>query len=278
MTSNLTEDLGYKRNERKFQDIQRFFSQDHKSLRFDYAQDRTVYVGYESRINLPNITNLPNLETLDREIVMGSTFGHQHTQKEKGDKRGFQEIYDFLWYGGMFVRNKEAVLYLLRPNEKVIVGTDENMTILNFDAIALTTHDFANHDMNSANKELEGKIGTCLLAKYERKLCGFGFYINSKYYEEKLLDAKNSEPIIMKNVPFGRGLYEAMLSRKNEFADRGIKVVLGGNIPEKFKREFQKPLQVLIKEKNKALFDALQIKRQKVHDKIKDQINRESRR
>ena len=255
------ENEDYKINERKFQDIQRFFSEPYKKCRFNCPLDKTVYVGYESKINLPNITNLPNLETLDGEIVMGSTFGHQHTQKEKGDKREFQEIYDFLWYGGMFVRNKEAVLYLLRPNEKVIVRTGENMTILNFDAIALTTHDFANHDMNSANKELEGKIGTCLLAKYERKLRGFGFYINPKYYEEGLLDGKNLEPIIMKNVPFGRGLYEAMLSRKNEFADRGIKLVLGGNIPEKFKREFQKPLQVLIKEKNKPLFNALQIKR-----------------
>ena len=260
MENNLTEDLEYKKNERKFQDIQKFFSEPYKKYRFDCAPDKTVYWGYESR-TLPNITKLLNLDTLDGEIVMGSTFGHQHAQKEKGDKREFQEIYEFLWYGGMFVRNKEAVLYLLRPNEKVIIGTDENMTILNFDAIALTTHDFANRDMNSANKELEGKIGTCMLVKYERKLCGFGVYINPRYYEKGILDGKNLGPIIMKNVPFANGVYGAILSRKNEFEDRGIKIVLGGNIPKKLTRKFQKPLQVLVQEKNKALFNALQIKR-----------------
>lgn len=252
------ENEDYKRNERKFQDIQKFFSPGYRECKFDYAPDKTVYWGDESR-TLPNITMLPNLKTLDREIVMGSTMGHQHTQKEKGDKRKFQEIYEFLWYGGMFVRNKGAVLYLLRPNEKVIVGTDENMTILNFDAIALITHDFANRDINSANKELEKKIGTCLLIKYERKFCGFKFYINPKYYEEGPLDGKNLEPIIMKNVPFGNGIYRAMLSRENEFAERGIKIALGGNIPKKFTREFQKPLKILVQEKNKLLLETLQI-------------------
>jgi hypothetical protein len=254
------ENEDYKINKRKFQDIEKYFSEPYKKCRFNCPLDKTVYVGYESR-TLSNITNLPNLETLDGEIVMGSTMGHQHTQKEKGDKRKFQEIYDFLWYGGMFVRNKEAeaVLYLLSPNEKIIVGTDENMTILNFDAIALTTHDFANHDINSANKELEKRIGTCLLIKHKDN--AFYFYINSKYYEEGILNGKNLGPVTIKNVPYGRELYKAMLSRKNEFAERGIEIVSGGNIPKGLAKEFQKPLQVLIQEKNKALFNTLQIKR-----------------
>lgn len=255
------ENEDYKINERKFQDLQKYFPPYYEKCRFDYPSDKIVYWGKESR-TLPNITNLSNLKTLDGDIVFGSTFGHQHTQREKGDKREFQEIYEYTWYGMMFLRRGgEAVLYLLRPNEKVIVGTDENMTIFNFDKTMLITYDFANRDMNSANKELEERIRTCLSVKYERRSRGIRFDINPRYYEEGLLDGKDKGPVIMRDVPSGNGGYEAILSRKNEFAERGIKVFLGSNIPEKFKKEFQKPLQVLVQEKNKALFDALQIKR-----------------
>lgn len=251
----------YKLNERKFHDIEQFFSEDYRHCRFDCPQDKIVYVGYESR-KLPNITRILDLDTADGEIVMGSTMGHQHTQKENGDKREFQEIYEFLSYGGMFVRNKEAVLYLLSPREKVVVGTDDDMTLLNFESFVLTTHDFADKNRNSASKELEKRIGTCLLVKYMRKICGFSFHINPKYYEEKLLAGRDLGPIVIENVPFGIGLYRKMLNAETEFAKRGIRVVLGGNLPEDLQRISQIPLSILAQEKDNLLFEALQIPKQ----------------
>ena len=245
----------YIRNERRFEDIEKLFSPDYKNCKFPYSKDDLVYIGYEHK-KLPNETRIINLITENNETVIGSTMGHQHIPKKR-DKREFQEIYEFLRYGGMFLRNSENTLYLLKPSEKVIVKNNDNMTLLNFDNRVLVTLDFANPKKNQAHKDLEKRIGTCLFIKYKDKK--FYFHINPKYYEEGILQGINT-PIILKDTYFGESLYQSILEKQKEFNARGIKVVLGGNLPKEFENAFQKPLPKLVKDKNHLLFETLQIK------------------
>lgn len=254
--------MGYKINDRKFSDISPLFSKDYKNELFWYTDESVVYSGAE-HILIPKLTNrtrLQNLLTRRGHLILGSTFGHQHTQKEKGDKRRFQEIYEFLGYGAMLIRNADGIfLYVLKPQEKVLVGTGDNMTIINLSATPLITLDYANPQMNSAHKDLEKKIGSLLIARFsieETEKGYFSFSINEDYISKNLIDCKTSKTGELE-CSLGENLYEKLEDSYHLFKQRGIELRFGGNIPEDLQEEFSKPLNQLAIEQNKTLLDCL---------------------
>ncbi|MEI6058153.1 MAG: hypothetical protein WCP89_00090 [archaeon] len=187
------EKRGYKINPRKFGDIWKILGKSKlvKRKEFDIKDDKEVYSGaeYTKTPKLPNITVLPDL-WIGMDQLHGSSLGHQHTQSEKGDKRLFQEIYEFLGYGAMLLRNENSTnLYVLKPREKVIVGTGDNMTLFNLDYKPLVTIDMANPQMNSANKDLENEVGPLMIMKHMEfsEANTTLFKINEEYIKRKLL-------------------------------------------------------------------------------------------
>jgi hypothetical protein len=205
----MLEGIGYKINERRINDpdIQIFIekSKDFRLASFGHSLLEVAYFGAEHNTNpkLPNITVLPVYSPL------ASTFGHPHTQAQKGDKRRIQEIYEFLGYGAMLIRNQEeTVLHILKPKEKIIVKPNDNMTIFNLQPEPLVTLDYANPNMNSANKDLEKRIGPLMMIECEE----FGediatcFKINPKYIDEKII--KCEEKIKETGFNYGRILIE----------------------------------------------------------------------
>lgn len=254
----ILEALGYKINDRKFPDIKKLFSEDYKRVMPDCKSDEVVYSGAEHNGNpkLPNITILPNIK-IPGGIMLGSTMGHQHTQDDKFDLRMFQEVYEFLGYGGMLLRKeKEANLYVLKPGEKVLVGTGDNMTIFNLDEKPLVTLDYANPKMNSANKNLESKIGPSILIKQNTK----NVFIkpNKEYYKRKLLQG-NSDILTIENAGLGEELHGKIYDYKDKFREKGINLIIGGNIPWFLKEDFSPNLLNIILTQGKRLFEELGI-------------------
>ncbi len=187
------EERGYSMNDRKFKDIWRFIEKTGLFRRSEFPNKNhdIVYSGAEhrGRPKFPNITVLPNID-VGYDTLQGSTYGHQHTQSSLGDNRRFQEIYEFLGYGAMLLRNNSGTcLHILKPGEKVLVGTDDNMTIFNLDSNRLVTLDYANPEMNSADKDLENEIGSLMLITHMEfsEANTTVFNINPSYVELELL-------------------------------------------------------------------------------------------
>jgi hypothetical protein len=189
--------LGYKINDRTFASLKPVFSEDYRGIAFNYKDQDTVYSGAEhkGKPKLPNVTFLPNMGC-SSNAILGSTFGHQHTQAQNGDKRQFQEIYEFLGYGAMMIRNSSGTtLYVMKPGEKVVVGTADHMTIFNLGFEPLVTLDYANPEMNSANKDLEqrtirnGPLGSLMMIKhfeFSEANCTM-FIVNPDYISEGIV-------------------------------------------------------------------------------------------
>ncbi len=259
--------LGYEVNHRIYESIKstlsRFEGVGTNKLALPYRDDDIVYSGAEHKgtPKLPNITLLPNLKTIDNETLLGTTTGHQHTQKLEGDERQFQEIYEFFGYGAILLRNNRRTnLHILRKGEKVLVKTDDNMTLFNLDDTALQTLDYANPFMNSANKELEAAIGPPLLIIYDLIKRNITFTFNKKYYEKNIFFGNIGAIAI--EIPFtslGEGLYQRIPQYQEHFKSAGIELVIGGNIPQEQKQEFSPGLLNLILNRNQTLLKALSL-------------------
>ncbi len=259
LNKKILETLGYKINERRLSDIKKFFSEDYRRINLSYQDDYVVYSGAEhlGHPKLPNITILPNIPISVGSII-GSTMGHQHLQYKKEDTRRFQEIYEFRGYGGMLLRDEEkTTFYVLKPRDKIMVGTKDNMTIFNMDKSPLITLDYANPERNSANKDLEIKIGTLMLIKTNAE--GIVFKTNKEYYNKGLINGEFN-PMRIENISLGEGIYKKISDYEDKFKERGINLVLGDNIPKYLKKEFSSDLLNLVLTKNKTLFDELGIK------------------
>ena len=265
MERKMIRTLGYEPNHRVYKNIKttlsRFVGGDINGLVLPYKNDDAVYSGLEHQGNpkLPNATILPNLRTIDDKTFLNTTTGHQHLQKLKGDERKFQEIYEFFGYGAILLRNNSgANLHILKRGEKVVVGTDDNMTLFNLDDSELQTLDYANPAMNSANKDLETSIGPLLLIIYDPVKRNLRFTFNRKYYEQKIL-AGDIEALVI-DIPFadlGEPLYQRMPEFGEHFRKAGIELVIGGNIPEEHKNEFAPGLLSLVLNRNPTLFRSL---------------------
>lgn len=283
ITSFDTEKLkarSYKINDRKFKDLKEITerSEDYKSLFFPYGEECVVYSGAEHNPKnltkkLPNITFLPNYEWQNYKkrfiLTLGSTLGHKHIQAEKGDNREFQEIYEFLGYGAMILRNKNGTtLHILAPKEKIIVGTEDSMTIFNLQTEPLITLDYANPNMNSANKVLEKNIGPLMMIQETPIELDFSEYmtqfrLNRNYVTEKIIKTESTSKNLI-NVPakLGRELYSKLSSNsdyKEEFKQLGINLSFESNIPKHFEKEFTPSLLELAVMQNKILLSALKI-------------------
>lgn len=285
----MLEALGYILNDRTFLSIWRIIQKSGMFRRgqFSYSNERIVYSGAEHRGNpkLPNLTFLPYL-LFEDDLLMSGTPGHQHTQAEKGDTRRFQEIYESLGYGAMLLRNSEGTtLHILKPKDKVIVGTADNMSIINLDHSPLITLDYANPEMNSANRDLEARIGPLMIItqhidSYEANTTLFK--INQKYIEEDYLKPdetikvsgyvyprNNAVPpsefckfiVCVEHTKSGAHLYDELgKGYAKEFKKLGINLVFGGNIPSDLKDEFFPPLLELVLRRNKTFMEILQIR------------------
>ena len=254
-------ELGYKINDRTLENVMPFFSEDYKkiSLGLEYRTSDVIYSGAEHTGNpkLPNITLLPNLIE-NRNVILGSTFGHQHT-KILGDTRHFQEIYEFLGYGGMLIRNKfGTTLHILNPGEKVIVTNTDNMTILNLQEKPLITLDYANPSRNLANKDLEKEIGTIIVARSND--FDTTFKINDSYYNRRILNPEKNKSLITINRPITSKDFVGKLKLEDyslDFKEAGIDISFGSNIPYYLRDEFSRPLLDLVLDKNETLFRSL---------------------
>ena len=268
--AKLLEPLGYKLNKRGLDQVSKLFFRGYSAamekavMPTRSAGDNFMYLGAEHTENpkLPNLTYLPNLGSRG-DLVLGSTFGHQHTQRERGDTREFQEIYEFLGYGGMLLRTKDRCdLHLLSPGEKIIVPTNANMTFFNFGKETLITLDYANPEMNRANKELETEIGTMLCCEYFSFQRAMDFTINAKYVENGLL--KNSyEPIDGDRVirvdrsELGEDAFRRIKEQEQRFKMAGITILLGGNIPANLQSSLSAPLRQLVLKRDSVLLGIL---------------------
>lgn len=252
----------YKINNRRFSDIKPLFSEDYKNANFGYSDNHVVYSGLEhsAKPKLPNITRLPNLLTYNGDVILGSTFGHQHLQKAKGDKRKFQEIYEFLGYGAMLLRNDYVTtLHVLAPNDKVLVETGESMTIINLQQKPLVTLDYANPEMNSASKDFEKENGTFLFGRFnidDSEKSRLELKFNLKYLP---LISGSLKPVVMDGVQLGEDLTNKIASYIQYFEESGINLVLGGNLPKDLRKTFSKPLFELAKQRNRDLLDCLEM-------------------
>ena len=263
LDKSLLEALGYKVNDRMLKDLRPLFSADYHNAKIPAGYDWSVaYSGAEHsgktwHTKLPNLTVLPNLSDKYANIILGQTFGHQHTQGESGDHRIFQEIYEFVTHGAMLLRNKVGTtLHLLRPGEKVAVKPDENMTLINLGHEPLVTRDYANPGMNSATKDLEERIGPLLFAQASNE--GVAIIPNEKYHQEGLVTAKPTVcSIHMNDVKPGRELFERIWEDRRKFDKNGIQVSYGTNLPKELEKEFSKPLLELVLSHNSFLFDIL---------------------
>jgi len=251
------EKRGYKINDRTTVDIYPIWRHHRKwGLPLpEFREKEVIYTGAEHTLNpkLPNQTLIPDIY-FKEGIILGSTFGHQH----EGDlSMPFQEIYEFESHGGVLLRrNSDVKLVLAYPSDKIIVRPDENMTLYNFGEGALLTRDYANPSLNNANKDLEKEIGS-LMAVW-RFGNEFIFKLNLDYRGACLLEGIENE-VIIKSPTGGDLLYEKMKENSKEFEKAGIELLFGGNLPEKYKTEFEKPLEQLATEKNKLLYEILRM-------------------
>jgi len=258
------EKKGYIIKDRKFKDIWDKIlskSEDYRNVMgpgITINPETIVYSGAEYTA----LPKLPNVTVFSPQRVANNSCGHQHIPLE-GDSRPFQEIYEFLNYGAMLLRNaRGTTLHLLKPKEKVIVGIRDNMTIYNLSQGSLTTLDMANPKMNSATKELEEKIGPLMQVDYSPGWNGActTFRINQEYYQRGLLNGDEDNRVIrFLNTRLGKDLYLALPFYTEEFERMGIKLCFGGNIPKELKEEFSPNLFELAVNQNKALLGCLKI-------------------
>ena len=127
-----------------------------------FGDIKDAYEGYEHRpknLNekLPNVTKIWNLPFENGGFMYGSSLGHSHP---KADFE-VQEIYEFLGYGAMIIGLNDRIKFLVcKPGDKVAVGQDCVMTILNLSYKTLETLDLANPNENESSKKiLEEKKG-----------------------------------------------------------------------------------------------------------------------
>lgn len=270
--SSLLQALGYKINKRVLGDISKLFFPGY-SKAMEKAVSSTMgfgddgaYIGAEhsEKPKLPNLTYLPNLGSRGH-FVLGSTFGHQHTQREKGDTREFQEIYEFLGQGAMLLRTPDNCnLHLLSPGEKVIVPTNANMTFFNFGKEPLVTLDYANPEMNQANKNLEAEIGTLMCCEYFPLLRAIDFTLNAKYAERGLLkssyESGNGDRVIrVDRLELGDDAFKRIKEQEQRFKMAGINIVLGGNMPKNLKQSLSDPLRQLVLRQDSVLLGILEV-------------------
>lgn len=255
--------LNYRVNERKFKDIQEFLRLGRIRETLSVEEFQGVYTGAEHRgtPKLPNLTYLPNLRITPNMELLGTTFGHQHNQLWKGDPRDFQEIYEFQGYGAMLLRSADsATLHLLRPNEKVIVKTSDNMAFFNLQEQPLTTLDYANPQMNEADKILETRIGPLLLITKQTQANEYLFRVNENYYLQGIVKKRpKAQAISIKSPEAGESLLKKIYENKNSFERIGIKISEGFDFPTNL-RPLQKPsLLELALTQNPLLFSKLMI-------------------
>lgn len=251
--------LGYRTIRRSFADVVKLLTPEQNRLSSSYSLDETAYFFLNNTLipKLPNITYLPNARTLDNGIMLMTSLGHKHTQKQKGDTRAFQEVYEFFGYGGMLLRNSSGTrFHILKPRDKICTGTDDNMTIVNLNEHPLITQDLSNPKMNSADKLLEERIKTMMLCTFYNGT--FKIEINSAYYLEGLLGAAVPRaPIIVGGCKLGQSLYERLSDYKDAFADSGIELVVGGNLIPELQEDFKGPLLTLVTKRNQTLLHSL---------------------
>lgn len=268
----LLETLGYKINKRTMTDISKLFfpgysAAMHRAISptMSYGEDG-VYLGAEhnEKPKLPNLTYLPNLGS-QHHFILGSTFGHQHTQRLMEDGREFQEIYEFSGHGAMLLRTPDVCnLHLLTPGEKVIVPTNADMTFFNFGKEPLITLDYANPEMNKANKNLEAEIGTLMCCEYFPFLRAIDFTINAKYFERGLLKdsykSTNGDRVIrVDRLELGDEAFKRVKEQEQRFRMAGINIILGGNIPSNLKESFSEPLRQLVLRQDRVLLEILEV-------------------
>jgi hypothetical protein len=273
------ESQGFSLTHRTMGDIKALFSPEYHECNFPFNSDEETYFFADKDkvdMRIPHQTFLPNFPEHQGYTIMGCTFGHTHTQKEKGDTRRFQEIYEFHGFGAMLLRNpKETTLHILPDRGKVIVGTEDNMTFYNLDNQPLITQDIANQEkdsdgkllMNSAHKNLEAQLGTFMLLK--TKPGKLEFHFNKHYFADPegigFVDGDFS-PLhipLMFTPHLGASILVELSQNQSkyqeEFAKRGIKLSIGSNIPEDLEKPFTPSLEQLTKESKPILFKELQI-------------------
>lgn len=258
--------LGYKINDRRFSDIRKLFSGDYRMRSFQYKDEDVAYSGAEhtGKPKFPNVTFLPNLDAGD-SVVLGSTFGHQHLQVIRGDTRQFQEMYEFQGYGAMLLRNHAGTrMHVLKSREKVLVGTEDNMTIFNLDECPLVTLDYAHPERNRASKDLEQGtaiekgIGSLLMITSGRE--GIQFSVNQEYNKRGFVRGTR-EKVTLQVTELGEQVYREIGSHNREFSEMGIYVVYGENIPEGLRKEFSPSLLELVLSGNKSLLGLFEIEK-----------------
>jgi predicted dehydrogenase len=186
---NSPHNAGYKLNLREFaQAVVPYFNEDWEEFaqRFgmraggqvavDGILRRVAYAGAEhsNEPKLPNITVLPNFETVGPEnsaqtwTVLGSTMGHQHVGD--ADTPRIQELYEFRSYGMMVLcrPSQTTEIWVARAGDKVAVPNDAQMTLYNLGDRnnPLITLDFANPGRNPSDKTPIEESGPVLLAYY----------------------------------------------------------------------------------------------------------------
>jgi len=250
---------GYKFNDRTMDTLAKRFSEDYKRIDFVLKGKDIAYTGAEhtGKPKLPNITILPNLFTVGEGIVAGQNMGHKHTRYELGDRRRFQEVYELHSMGAMILRDENSIrMHLLEKGDKVIVGTNEYMTMINLSVNPLETLDYANPTMNDASMDLEYDLGSIMLVRFTEE--GLSFKLNPQYVRGGIL--KDSCEIKIK-VEEADDVLNSILASKHAFKECGIDVILGSNIPKDLEAEFSRPLEDLAADKKSKLVKILDVER-----------------
>jgi predicted dehydrogenase len=208
-----------------------------------------VYSGAEHRGNpkLPNITVIPNLTTklttkdsqglMSRWEVFGCSMGHYHPP---GHDPRVQEVYEFQSYGLMVLDYGTAnvEMWVAKDGDKVTVPNGCHMTLYNLGDRdnPLITLDYANPDLNPANKNLVSKCGPILLAYYNDLEVSFALnrhYINNEEYSVgvRLSESRTRQRFIKivrgARLELGKLLYEELSHNYKligKFAQLGISV------------------------------------------------------
>lgn len=260
-SQQLLESLGYKINNRTYEDVRGLVNQQIGMPGIDYYLQEVLYSGAEHTGNpkLPNLTYLPNFKTSTSDLVLGTTFGHQHNQHLHNDTRPFQEIYEFQNYGAMLLRDSnQTVLHLARPKNKVVVATNENMTLYSLDANGLRTLDYANPRMNLADKNLEKELKNFLTIAYSPRLRMARFALNRYYYQEHVKGSPES-PIRVMDVDLGESLFRGIILERERFLQAGIIISAGDRVPEELKQELAPNLLTLVLTQNPCLMQSLKM-------------------
>ncbi len=179
--------VGYTPNDRFFVNLKKLFSEDYKRLKIGLRDDEVVYSGAEHSY-FPNITILPNLENVIKEIIMGCTMGHH----QGIDELKIQELYEYLGYGVMVIDkdknndNKEVEFVYAKPGDKIMIPSYCNMTMYNLDTKPLVSVDVSNSDLNKSTKTLqESGVGPifCMYLNPCSKV--FSIYFNREYFNRE---------------------------------------------------------------------------------------------